>query len=160
MANDHVPGDHPGNPAGFLVAKINEGLGPYQALQAFREAGGSMRSQTFSRLYGEVAGSLANEKTIGDLDPYRLPDPARYSPWTLGNGGEYVTSVNVFFRDRDTGIIGSKPYDYKTAEPHAPGEAEMAAYDDFAENSDESNYNQVIVGTTVRNIYETNAYGA
>lgn len=150
----------PGNPAGFMASAIGEGTSATAALQEFRDAGGQMRTQTWYRMYGEVTDALARSPMAGTLDPNALPDPAAYATWAMGAGGEYATQVDLFFRDLDTGLIGTIPYTYVTDVPHTPGEAIAEGMADFGESDTQAAYDQSIEGGIVRNIYQTVAFGA
>jgi hypothetical protein len=150
----------PGNPAGFIVGAINEGQSATAALNAFREAGGEMRTQTWYQMFGQVTDAIARSPLAGSLDPYSLPDPGAYATWAMGPGGEYATQVDLFFRDLDTGLVGSIPYTYVTSDPHTPEEAIAEAMGDFGESDTQAQYDQVMLGGTVRNVYTTVQFGA
>jgi len=159
MSDEFSPGSVPGNPSGFIAGAVNDGTSATDALNAFREAGGSIRTQTWYRLFGEVTDSLARSPMAAALDPYQLPDPAAYATWTMGPGGQYATQVQVFFRDIDTGLIGTSQYTYVTDEPHTPAEAEAAAYDEYSDTDNAGDYGQVVLGTSTVNVYTTSPYG-
>lgn len=162
MTDEYMGGPVPGNPAGFISGAIGEGVGSTEALDAFRAAGGAIRTQSWYRLYGEVADSIARAPAAAGLDPFALPGADDYATWAMGRGGEYVTSVRVFFRDTESEIIGSKLYDYKTADPHTPIEAQLAAEQDyFSPDNTEvgtSGEGQVFLGSTTHNVYLTTRY--
>jgi hypothetical protein len=159
MADEFAPGVNVGNPSGFIAGKINDGVTSTAALRDFRQAGGAMRTQTWYRLYGEVTDALARAPQAASLDPYQLPDPSAYATWAMGPGGQYVTSVTVQFRDKDTGALGSKQYLYKTDEPHTPAEAQAAAFDEYSDPDNiapgGSGEGQIPIGTMTKNIYVT-----
>jgi hypothetical protein len=159
MADDFAPGVNVGNPAGFVAGAVGEGTNATAALNAFREAGGEMRTETWYRLYGEVTDSLGRQSQAAQLNPYSIPDADAYSTWEMGAGGKFATQVQVFFRDQDTGIIGSSNYTYITDQAHAPGEAEAAAFDEYADPDNASNYAQSMLGTMTTNVYATVPYG-
>lgn len=163
MSDEYDGPTIPGNPSGYIVGAINEGTSATSALNAYRGDGGSIRTQTWYRLFGEVSNALASEPAAAALDPYQLPSASDYAQWSMGPGGEYVTSVRVFFKDQDTGLIGSKLYDYKTAEPHTPFEAQLAAETDYfsPENTEigQSGEGQQFLMTTIHNVYFTTPYG-
>lgn len=149
------PGASTGNPAGFIVDAIKRGVGSTAALGEYAEAGGEIRRQTWFRLYGEVTDALARSESAAALDPFQLPDPSAYATWTMGSGGQYATQVQVFFRDVDTGLIGTSQYTYVTDEPHTPAEAEAAAFDEYNDPDNASDYGQAILGTATSNVMQT-----
>lgn len=144
-----------GNPAGYISGLIGEGTGSTEGLADFRDAGGAIRTQTWYRLWGEVTDSLARSGVAGQLDPDQLPDPAAYGTWTMGPGGQYATQVQVYFRDVDTGLVGTSFYTYVTDDPHTPGEAEAAAFDEYSDPDNATNYDQSVLGTSTVNVYQT-----
>jgi hypothetical protein len=148
-------GTEVGNPAGFMVDAIEQGLSSNQAIAAFREAGGAMGNEAFRRLYGEVGASIADRSAAAALDPYALPGASDYTKWSMGAGGQYVTTVDVLFRDVGTNDVGRKQYMYKTADPHTPAEAQLAAWGDMGDPDNESQYGQRMVGAITRNVYLT-----
>lgn len=158
MADLGDAGTNIGNPAGFIAGAINEGMGSNEALRAFQEAGGAMRRQTFQRLYGEVTATIANQPDTMARDPFELPSAGDYTPWAMGKGDKYATSVNVLFRDTDTGIVGTKQYLYVTDDPHTAAEAELAAWDDMGDSHNEKFYGQKMLGSITKNQYKTTAY--
>lgn len=148
-------GTEVGNPAGFIVGAINEGQSATAALGAFRQAGGEMRTQTWYRLFGETQASIAARPEAAALDPFQVPQAGDYTEWAMGPGGQYVTTVDVLFRDVDTGLIGRKQYMYKTDDPHSPAEAQLAAWGDMGDPENEAQYGQAMLGAVTRNVYLT-----
>lgn len=159
MADDFAPGTDVGNPAGFVAGAINEGMGSNAAHRAFSEAGGAMRRQTFQRLYGEVYASVANQPEAMGRDPYEMPSASDLTEWSMGDGGKYATSVNVIFRDVDTGIVGTKQYLYVTDEMHSSAEAQLAAWNDMGDEETEAQYGQKMMGALTKMQYVTVPYG-
>lgn len=155
MADPFDPGASTGNPAGFIVDAVSRGVGSTDALAEYREAGGEIRTQSWFRLYGEVTDTLARSESAAALNPFQLPDPNTYATWTMGRGGQYATQVQVFFRDVDTGLIGSSQYTYVTDEPHTPAEAEAAAFDEYSDPDNASDYGQAVLGTATSNVFQT-----
>lgn len=155
MPDDSGAGFLSGNPAGYIANAIGEGTNATQALNQFRAEGGSFTTQSWYRLYGEVGASIANQTTAAGLDPYSVPNAGDYTQWSMQGGDQYATSVNVFFRDRDTGLIGSKQYDYISDSPHTPAEAAAAAWDDYGDPEAQGAYGQTLVGWSIKNVYQT-----
>lgn len=158
MADDFAPGASTGNPAGFIVGSVSRGVKSTEALRQYREAGGSIRTQTFHRLFGEVTDALARSESAAALDPFALPDPGQYATWTMGRGDQFATQVKVFFRDVDTGLIGTSDYTYTTDDPHTPAEAEAAAYDEYSDPDNAADYGQAVLGTATSNVFRTVAF--
>ena len=147
-----------GNPVTYISEAQSLGWSQSETLRTFRADGAKLATQTWGRLWGQVADSVARGTVAGGLDPFQLPDPNAYATWTMGGGNEYATSVNVLFRDADTGVVGTKQYLYKSSDPHTPAEAQQAAWDSFSDPDNQSQYNQIAIGTSTRNIYKTVAF--
>lgn len=155
MSDEFDYGASTGNPAGYIVGSIGEGLSSTAALNAYREAGGSIRTQTWYRLYGEVTDSLARSPVAGQLDPDQLPGGGDYATWTMGKGKQFATQVQVYHRDLDTGIVGTSNFTYVTDYAHTPGEAEEAAFNEYSDPDNASEYGQAVLGTATVNVYQT-----
>lgn len=147
-----------GNPVSYIAEAQGLGWTQSETLRTFRADGAEMATQTFGRLWHEIADSSARQSDAASLDPMALPGPNDYATWTMGKGGEYATSVNVLFRDVDTGLIGTKQFLYKTADPHTPAEAQQAAWDEFSDPDNEQLYGQVALGVSTRNVFQTQAF--
>lgn len=147
-----------GNPAGFIADKLREGISANRALQEFQEAGGGMRRQTWYRLFGQVADTIARQPESEALDPSALPDASAYGEWQMGQGGQYATQVNVMFRDAESGVIGTAQYTHVSDQPHTPGEAIDAAIDVYSDEDAASRYEQVILGGVATSVWQTVAF--
>jgi hypothetical protein len=158
VADDFDPGTPVGNPAGYMADAWERGLSGRAALQEFRDAGGAMRDSYFRELYAQVGDSLTRRGSIGDVGMYDIPDPNQYSTWSMGKGGQFATQVEVSFRDKDTGIFGTKDFTYVTDEAHTKFEAESAAWDEYADPDNADEYDQVAQGTRTINMYQTVAW--
>lgn len=153
MAGDDF--DVPGNPAGFISDKIREGVGATQSLEDFREAGGQMRRQSWFRLFGEVADTITRSAEASALDPGSLPDAGDYGVWEMGKGGQYATQVNIMFRDRYSGVIGTAPYTHITDDPHTPDEAIASGIDLYTDDEAAQRYDQQVLGGIATNVWQT-----
>lgn len=149
-----------GNPAGFIAQAIRSGQNATQALSAYREAGGSARTQTWYGLYGQVSDTLARQPEAANLEPNRIPGAEDYGEWSMGRGGQFATQVQILFRDRETGIIGSAPYTHITDEPHTPDEAVYAGIDLYTNDEAAQRYAQQVLGGVVTNVWQTVPFGA
>lgn len=65
-------------PIPFIFNAISEGMSATEALRAYRESGGSIRTQRFYHAYGEVSAELA-------VEPALQGEPAGQIP-----GGEFI----------------------------------------------------------------------
>lgn len=160
MADDFDISTPWGNPVGYIAEAQGLGWSQSETLRTFRADGSSMATETFGRLWNEVGDSIARQSSAAGLNPFEIPDPNAYSTWTMGKGGEFATSVNVLFRDVDTGIVGTKQFLYVTSDPHTPAEAQQAAWDEFSDPENQEQYGEVALGTSTRNVYRTLAFNS
>jgi len=158
MADEFSPGTSWGNPVGYIAEAQNLGWSATETLTTFRADGATMSTQSWYRLWGEVADSITRQPATAALDPFALPSAGDYSTWTMGRGGEFVTSVNVYYRDVDTGLVGTQQFLYKSDEAHAPAEAEAAAWADYSDPDAEQQYGRVALGTATKQIYVTQPF--
>lgn len=155
-------GPSTGNIAGFIKGLIDEGVGPTEGRQLYRDAGGRVGNDAWSRLYGETYDALQRSTTAGALDLDTLPSPEQYATWSMGRGNRYATQVNLFTRDTGSNDVGKMNYTYITDAPHTPQEAIDAAWDQFF-SADQlavegSGAGQVPLGATIQNVYQTVPY--
>lgn len=155
-------GPSTGNIAGFIKGLIDEGVGPTEGRQLYRDAGGTVSNGAWSRLYGETYDALQRSTTAGSLELDQLPDPSQYATWSMGKGGKYATQVNLFSRDTGTNDITPHNYTYITSSPHTPQEAIDEAWSIFF-NPETLDINgtgagQVPLGATIQNVYQTVPY--
>jgi len=130
------------------------------ALNAFREAGGAMRRQTWYRLYGQTADTLARSPESSALEPGAIPNAEQLGTWAMGAGGQYATQVNVLFRDRNSGVVGVAPYTYVSDDPHTPDEAIAAGIDLYSDDEAAARYDQQILGGVATNVWQTVPFGS
>lgn len=90
-------------PIGFLYNLIREGVGPTAGLRAYREAGGSIRTQRWFQAYGEVAAAVQRRPAVEGLSPGAVPGAEHISPITSRARPGYLYRVGVVNTQR--GII-------------------------------------------------------
>ena len=149
-----------GNPAGFAAEQIRSGTSANAALNAYRQAGGAIRRQTWFRLYAQTADTLARSAEASSLEPGAIPNAEQYGTWSMGPGGQYATQVNILFRDRDSGVVGTAPYTYVSNDPHTPDEAIAAGIDLYTDDEAAQKYDQQILGGVATGIWQTVPFGS
>lgn len=144
-----------GNPAGFMLAKIQEGISANQALADFREAGGAYRRQDWLRGYAGVRDALQMRPEIAGIEPSAIPEAGAFAEWRMGRGGQFATQVQMLVMDRESGIMTIAQYTHITDEPHTPDEAVQAGIDLFGQPATESRYSQRVMGGLPSGLYRT-----
>jgi len=103
MAPDRV------GPISFIFNAIKEGLNATDALNAYREAGGAIRSQRFYHAYGEVNAELAVESNLQSQPANQVPsgefivDRGSSRPGAYLARGGVLTSIRTV--DPETGRV-------------------------------------------------------
>lgn len=93
-----------GNRAAAQLA-IREGKSATEALRLYRQAGGSVRTQTWYRLYGQanLEGTLAGPEASAALN--RVPTAGEIQTATAPRARGYMQRVTVFGRDSEGNVL-------------------------------------------------------
>ncbi len=90
-------------PVQFIGALLERGLAPTAALREFRAAGGRVRTQTWYRAWGEVAGELATRERVQAAPLRRRPIAEEITRRTSKKPGAFLyrgqIAVNRRLRD-------------------------------------------------------------
>jgi hypothetical protein len=150
---------NPGNPAGFIAYHLSIGTSARGALEEWRDLGGTSGDRKWFSLYGQVEDTLLRTADVAALDPTVLPSAADYGVWSMGQGNQYATQVNVTYIDQETGLRSASPYTYVTDDPHTPEEAEQAAMDEYGGDDNADRYGQTITGAFTVHVWQTEPFG-
>jgi len=96
-------------PIPFIFNAIKEGMGATEALQAYREAGGAIRTQRFYHAFGEVAAELAVEPLLQGQPSNQVPSGEFIIDRGSSRSGAYLARggvlVSVRTVDPQTGKV-------------------------------------------------------
>jgi hypothetical protein len=148
----------PGNPYGYMVYAQELGMSGREALDAWRELGGTAGNQNWNRLYGQVGDALARMPDMAALAPDVIPSAGDYGTWAAGNGGKFATTVRLQLTDVDTGQQSTTFYTYMSDVAHTPNEAIAAAMADFGSDANQQAYRVTVDGGFVTGVYQTVPY--
>lgn len=121
-----------GNPAPYAVESILEGLTATQGLQAIRDAGGGISTQSWYRAYGEATAALGNLRDVAGLDLFDVPGRDQFVQWTAGKEPGYVYQFQIEVQDPDTGLSMLIPHTVISPEIISIGEAIGQVISDLA----------------------------
>lgn len=143
-----------GGPA-LVASAIKQGISRTAGLREYRAAGGAIRTQTWYRLWGEAEEALAGrlDETLAPLDA--PPTRAELTPWSTSRSENFATQVEVFVRDRETGLVSTKPYTHFADEPIVRQDAIEAAIEAYGSASAQDRYGEVVMGAVTVGQYET-----
>lgn len=147
------------NPSAYIKELIEQGVGPTQGLKDFRGDDGEITDSRWFKLFGEVNGLLDREDQILGLAGGSVPPPELYGSFEAGSGGQYVTTVEIQMIDRGTGDWYTQQYQYWTADPHTPEEAQDDAWAMFGDADTESQYEQTMMGAVAVSFWRTTPFG-
>jgi hypothetical protein len=148
----------PGNPSGFMAYHVSIGTSARGALAEWRELGGTTGDHKWYELYGQVSDTIMRTEGAAGLEPGSLPLPSDYGVWSMGNGGQYASQVNVTYIDNETGLRSSAPFTWVTDDPHTPEEAEQAAIDEYTGDDNAERYGQTITGAFTVHVWTTEPF--
>lgn len=123
-------------PARLAIARaLHNGQSATSALRDFRKSGGSMRTQTFYRLYGQaqVEGIHRYDEASRPLN--RTPTPDEIQTMTVRRGGGFLHKVVVMTKDASGQII-SRTLNITRKTPMTRGNAIRKAMSIVADNRD------------------------
>lgn len=121
-----------GNPAPYAVEAILEGLSATEGLNAVREAGGGISTQSWYRAYGEASEALGNLRDVAGLDLFTVPGRDQFVEWTAGREPGYVYQFQIEVLDPDTGLSMLIPHTVISPEIITIGEAVGQVISDLA----------------------------
>lgn len=141
----------PGSPAGFIANLVRQGFRPTEGLRMWREAGGSIRTQTWFRLFGEIRASIGRLEEFMSLPPDIPPSDDHFVPWSAGRPGLRAYQVDVWVRERETGAVMATPFTLVSDEVLSPSEAIDQAIDLYSDHAEK--YNQQILGASLTGLF-------
>lgn len=142
--------------ASMVRQGLTEGLSGSAMLNAIRDAGVGIRTQSFYQLVGEVRASAARAEQWSGAALDRLPSSELVQEWTGGQSDTYLSRVYMYVRTRATGelAVERRGVSIVTNELITPGDALSMAQDLYAENADNENYsNEQLLGAEFGGVY-------
>lgn len=101
-------------PLWAAIRTIKEGLSGRAGLAAYRSGGGSIRDATWFRLIGEARRSLSDAIAEVTRPLSRRPAGTEVTRMTTRTATGFIQQVDIFVRDRATGLIESRPHSIRT----------------------------------------------
>lgn len=99
-----------GFPSGLVQRAVREGVNATDALRLYRAAGGSVRTQTWYRLYGQAKLELELHGTEAGRPLHLRPTADEIQQRTTRRARGYEQRATVFMRDRETGEVIARPF--------------------------------------------------
>lgn len=143
-----------GDPMGFAMRAVQEGLSARASLAEVRESGWAISN---ARWLGAMRNAQSALDLAGGLNNFArgevLP-PGAHAPWAAGTPGTYNYRVTVFAHDPATGITAHIPQMVASSVPLSPADVEQMIYDEWADPNNASFYDLQVIGTTLSGAYE------
>lgn len=114
-------------PLGAATSTVRGGLSARAGLRAYRAGGGQVTDSTWFRLVGEARRVLSDRLDETSRPLNRRPTGDEITRVTSARRSGYWQEVEVFWRDRATGDVGSSPFVLRS-----PGLLTRQAVMDFA----------------------------
>lgn len=141
-----------GYPVPFIATAVREGLSATGALKAYRAAGGSVRTQTWYRAYGQVSHAIADYGAELERAQHRIPTAGEIRKWSTVTASGFAQQAQVFMRDRETNEVVARNFTLRGAGMISRQGVIEQAMNTFSDFSDQ--YGMQIVGGIYTGSYE------
>lgn len=102
-------------PAWFAYRVVAEGLSANAALRMAQDAGLGVRRSTFLQMVGQVRAHYARTTVEPTLPLNRRPTPQEVTPITSKVQRGYIQYVDLFVRNKTTGLVTVRPQAIRTS---------------------------------------------
>lgn len=138
------------------IRTVKSGLSGAEGLRQLRAAGMHVTTQTWYRMIGQVRASLANQITEVTLPQNRRPLGHEIQKYTHSKATGYMHYIDVFVKDKETGLVKIRPYGVRTQKLLTRSEAVrrgLSAFQD-AIDSDPGQYPETVLGAVHTGAYQ------
>lgn len=143
-------------PLAAAIRTVKDGKSARAGLREFRQAGGSTNDAKWFGLVGEVRRNLSDRLDEVTRPLTRRPSGDEIRTFTTKRHTGYVQQLEIFVRDRATGIVVSKPYSWRTDTLITRGQAIREAIAEFESGVTESPdlFDEEILGGAYTGTYQ------
>lgn len=145
---------------GLLASAVRQGLAEGMSatnmLNDIRAAGGSIRTQSFYQLVGEVRASAARASEWATAPLDQVPGQDLVQDWTGGQADTYLNRVYMYVRTNIGGVLSveRRGVSILTKEAISPNDALAMAQGLYEDNADSDNYaNEQFLGAEFGGVY-------
>lgn len=96
------------------IRTIKDKIGTWAGFDKYQEFDPDVTREEWASAIGQARNALANRNEEITRPLNRRPVGAEITPYTVKRGGGYLQQIEVFVKDRDTGLVESRPYVVKT----------------------------------------------
>lgn len=100
----------PSFPIWAAIRTVKSKVGTWVGYEKYREADPSMTREDWARAIGEARAAIAHGIAETSRPLGRRPTGDEIQPITRKTGTGYWQQVEIYVRDRDTGIVGTRHY--------------------------------------------------
>lgn len=100
----------PDLPLGAAIRTVKEGLSGRAGLRAFRDGGGRINDSTWFKLVGQARRAISETLDEATRPLSRRPRGDEVTQIASRRRTGYWQQVEVFYRDRQTGLVESAPF--------------------------------------------------
>lgn len=149
-------GARPGPAGSYIAGLVREGLSASGALRAYRGAGGSIRTQTWYRAWGETVAAIGRAGAIGAAPGGSRPLASELSAGAWRTKERYTFMVDVLVRPTGTSEVFRMPMAVTSDRLLTYDEALNQAID-YA-NADLEKYGESVIGGVTTAVYDRELY--
>ena len=117
------------SPASFIGSMISADMTATAGLQYWRDVGGSIRTQTWYDLWGEIRGAISGREGLQAVAGEAFPPASVTSTWAAGQPGQFSSRVQTYIAVPDQRELEVRWFTYTTEGPHTAEEALAVAND-------------------------------
>ena len=141
-----------GNATAFIAKFVKEGMSSSAALNAYRSAGGKIRTQSWYKLYGEAQAVIVRREAVSKAPANRRPLAEHITTWTTTKQRGYSYQFEIQVRHRGTGAIESVFHAVRTDKLISYGRALARAMETFDPVKDSADYQ--VLGGIVTGVFQ------
>lgn len=135
-------------PAWAAIRTVKERIGTWKGFERYREIDPTITREQWSTAIGDARAALAGKVLEITKSLNRLPTPNEMTPYHVVKSSGYMQQVEVFVKDRDTGLIETRFWSLKTDTLRSRGWAVNKAIDAYTTATQENpeDYPEEILG--------------
>jgi hypothetical protein len=92
------------------IRTVKSRIGTWNGYEQFRELVPEVTRDEWAQAIGQARAALSNRVSELTRPLNRRPTPAEVTTYTTRNARGFMQQLDIFVRDRDTGLVEARPY--------------------------------------------------
>lgn len=138
MADLHAPG--------WVASAVRQGISARQGLREYRAAGGTIRDNTWFKLYTEQSTTTAAMQSEMTRPLNSIPGASEMIVMTTKRATGYLQTLDIYTRLKGTDVVSVRPFMFSTDTLMSRGEALTKALTMMQQAVDEERYEETLLG--------------